>query len=51
VRRWCEANGERTTGVRWEVYAHWRDDAPEAFETEVYWLLSAPAPAPRGAVM
>jgi hypothetical protein len=41
VRRWCDANGERTTGVRWEVYAHWRDDAPEAFQTEVYWLLSS----------
>jgi effector-binding domain-containing protein len=51
VRRWCEANGERTTGVRWEVYAHWRDDAPEAFETEIYWLLCSTRPAPRGAVM
>ena len=40
VLRWCEANGERPTGVRWEVYGHWRDEDPEGFETEVYWLLS-----------
>jgi effector-binding domain-containing protein len=41
VLRWCEANGEQTTRVRWEVYGHWRDDDPEGFETEIYWLLSA----------
>ena len=41
VLRWCEANGERPTRVRWEVYGHWRDDDPDGFETEVYWLLSA----------
>jgi effector-binding domain-containing protein len=29
---WCEANGHARTGVRWEVYDHWRDD-PAAFET------------------
>jgi effector-binding domain-containing protein len=40
VVRWCEAKGERRTGVRWEVYGHWDDDHPEAFETEVYWLVS-----------
>jgi effector-binding domain-containing protein len=38
--RWCEANGEPTTRVRWEVYGHWRDD-PESYEIEIYWLLSA----------
>jgi effector-binding domain-containing protein len=38
VRGWCAANGLELTGVRWEVYDHWRDD-PERFETEVYWLL------------
>jgi effector-binding domain-containing protein len=41
VLRWCAANAEQTTGVRWEVYGHWRDDDPEGFEIEVYWLLSA----------
>jgi effector-binding domain-containing protein len=41
VLRWCEANGERPTRVRWEVYGHWRDEEPEAFETEVYRPLSA----------
>jgi effector-binding domain-containing protein len=35
---WCEANGHARTGVRWEVYDHWRDD-PSTFETAVYWLL------------
>jgi hypothetical protein len=24
-----------------KVYGHWRDDDPEGFETEIYWLLSA----------
>ena len=28
------------TGVRWEVYDHWRDD-PDSFETAVYWLLAS----------
>jgi effector-binding domain-containing protein len=41
VLRWCEANGERTTGVRWEVYGHWRDEDPDGFETEIYWLVSS----------
>ena len=36
---WCDANGHTRTGVRWEVYGHWRDD-PESFETAVYWLLA-----------
>ena len=41
VVRWCEANGEGRTGVRWEVYGHWDDDHPAAFETEIYWLVSS----------
>jgi hypothetical protein len=41
VIEWCEANGHTRTGVRWEVYDHWRDDQdPAAFETAVYWLLT-----------
>jgi effector-binding domain-containing protein len=39
VIEWCEANGATRTGVRWEVYDHWRDD-PDSFETAVYWLLA-----------
>jgi effector-binding domain-containing protein len=40
VREWCAANGHALTGVRWEVYAHWREDQdPARFETELYWLL------------
>jgi effector-binding domain-containing protein len=41
VLRWCAANGRQTTGVRWEVYGHWRDDDPQAFTTEIYWLVSS----------
>jgi effector-binding domain-containing protein len=41
VVEWCEANGHARTGVRWEVYDHWRDDQdPSTFETAVYWLLT-----------
>ena len=36
---WCEAHGRARTGVRWEVYDHWRDE-PETFETAVFWLLT-----------
>jgi effector-binding domain-containing protein len=45
VLDWCAANGHEPTGVRWEVYDHWRDD-PDRFETEVYWLLPAETPEP-----
>jgi effector-binding domain-containing protein len=45
VLDWCTANGHKPSGVRWEVYDHWRDD-PDRFETEIYWLLSADAPEP-----
>jgi hypothetical protein len=37
---WCDANGHVRSGVRWEVYNHWRDD-PDTFETAVYWLLAS----------
>ena len=41
VIEWCEANGHTRTGLRWEVYDHWREDQdPAAFETAVYWLLT-----------
>jgi effector-binding domain-containing protein len=36
---WCDASGHTRTGVRWEVYDHWRDD-PDSFETAVYWQLA-----------
>jgi hypothetical protein len=40
VRRWCAANGHELSGVRWEIYGHWREDQdPALFETEVYWQL------------
>ncbi|HEY7623039.1 MAG TPA: GyrI-like domain-containing protein [Solirubrobacteraceae bacterium] len=40
VTDWCAANGHELIGVRWEVYDHWREEDPDSFETEVYWLLS-----------
>jgi hypothetical protein len=40
VREWCAAHGHALSGVRWEIYDHWRDDQdPARFEIEVYWLL------------
>ena len=39
VIEWSRANGHELTGVRWEVYDHWRDD-PDSFETAVYWQLA-----------
>jgi effector-binding domain-containing protein len=41
VKDWCAANGHELDGVRWEVYDHWREEDPDGFETEVYWLLSS----------
>lgn len=38
VLRWCRANDQVTTGVRWEVYGDWADD-PSKVQTDVYWLL------------
>jgi len=38
---WCAEHEHALTGVRWEVYGHWRDHQdPAAFETEIYWLLA-----------
>jgi effector-binding domain-containing protein len=39
---WCSANGERPTGVRWEIYGPHREDLAE-MTTEVFWLLEPPA--------
>jgi effector-binding domain-containing protein len=36
---WCAENGHRLSGVRWEIYGHWRDDAPP--EVDVVALLDA----------
>lgn len=38
VRHFAGANELALTGVRWEVYGHWRED-PRERETEVYYLL------------
>ncbi|GAB3431396.1 GyrI-like domain-containing protein [Flindersiella endophytica] len=41
VVAWCAGNGHELSPAhtRWEVYGDWTED-PEAFETEVYWLLA-----------
>jgi hypothetical protein len=41
VIEWCRATGRALTGIRWEVYGHWRDDQPP--RTDVYYLLTSPA--------
>jgi effector-binding domain-containing protein len=38
VVEWCVANGERLTGIRWEIYGPHRDD-PGELTTEIFWLL------------
>lgn len=35
---WCDDNGRRRAGPRWEIYGHWQED-PDLLETEVYYLL------------
>jgi effector-binding domain-containing protein len=38
VVAWCDRRGFARTGVRWEVYGHWRGPAPEPL-VEVFYLL------------
>ena len=41
VIAWSAANGHALSGVRFEVYGHWRDHQdPAAFEIEISWLLA-----------
>ena len=42
VRRWCEANGRRLDGWRWEVYGD-PDPATGRFTVDVSWALADPA--------
>jgi len=40
VREWSAASGHQVTGVRWEIYSHWREDQDQTrFETQIYWQL------------
>jgi len=41
---WCSANGERPTGVHWEIYGPHRDD-PAELTTEVFRALATLAPS------
>jgi effector-binding domain-containing protein len=40
IAAWCDRNGHRRIGIRWEVYGPHRDD-PSQLQTEVSWLLAA----------
>ncbi len=45
LRRWCETNGLRMPGPRWELYGHWQaawDTDPSRIETEVACLVTRP---------
>ena len=37
VIAWCRSQNRELAGPRWEIYGHWRDDAPP--RTDVYYLL------------
>jgi effector-binding domain-containing protein len=39
VVQWCDREGHRRTGTRWEIYGPHRDD-PAELATEIYWLLA-----------
>ena len=38
VASWCAANGRQPTGIGWEVYGDWADDAQRR-RTDIYLLL------------
>ena len=40
ITAWCQAQGRRLAGPRWEVYGHWHDNPAER-RTDVYALLAA----------
>ena len=44
VRAWCEANGYRTAGPRWEIYGD-PDPSTGDFTVDVFWSLAASQPA------
>ena len=39
VKRYCEENGHKITGVRWEVYGHWTEDESR-LQTDVFYSLT-----------
>jgi effector-binding domain-containing protein len=38
IARWCRTTGHTPSGIRWEVYGDWDEDAAN-LRTAVYWLL------------
>ena len=38
VTGWCQSNGLRRAGARWEIYWHWKGSEADQ-EVEVYYLL------------
>ncbi|MFO0960416.1 MAG: hypothetical protein U0800_23770 [Isosphaeraceae bacterium] len=43
IRAWCQDNGHRMAGPRWEVYGHWEEawnDDPSKITVDVFYLLN-----------
>lgn len=43
IREWCAANGQRCSGICWEIYGHWEEswnDDPSKIRTDVFHLLA-----------
>ena len=44
IRTWCEANGHRLAGPKWEIYGHWRDEwntNPALIRTDVFYQIAS----------
>jgi effector-binding domain-containing protein len=43
IHQWCQTNGRRVAGPRWEIYGHWLPEwnsNPSQIRTDVYYLLA-----------
>ena len=43
IHQWCDVNGHRLAGPRWELYGHWQPEwnaDPSLIRTDVYYLLA-----------
>ena len=39
IHAWCRENGQRVSGLSWEVYGDWAENEVD-LETEIFWQLS-----------
>lgn len=42
IQKWCSAQGQRMTGISWELYGHWKEEwnrDPSKIRTDVSYLL------------